>query len=67
VLGAKENVRERKREEDRENYTQRTEKFVLFTKYMNCQMNNSGMIRPCGKHVRDEKYIKILLHKLLRR
>jgi len=34
---------------------------------MNCQMNNSGVIRPCGMHGRDEKYIQILLHKAVRR
>ena len=64
---AKENVRGRKREEDRENYIQRTEKFLLFIKYVNCQMNNNETIRPCGMHGRDEKDIQILLHKAVHR
>jgi hypothetical protein len=65
VLGAKENVRGRKWEKDKENYVQRTEKFVLFTKYMTCQMNNNGIMKPCGMHGRDEKYIQMLLHKAM--
>jgi hypothetical protein len=41
----------------------RTEKCILFTKCMNCQMNKSRIIRPCGMHGRDEKCVQFYCKK----